>query len=125
MKTPDFISSPAIKGREAKYDVVEIDVGLALESWKDSLFSFEWLTKGGTIRNPEDLPLREHEKQKIVEKNLTEGQSLERPVLGIGLMDNIEIGAGKAVFLTLAAQGHTHIPVHISKSNAQEFEAFL
>lgn len=126
MKTKNihFTDSPAIKGREAKYDVIEIDPRLALKSWKKSLFSFEWLTKDGAIREAEDLPLREHEKRKIVEKRLSEGQSLERPVLGIGLMDNIEIGAGKAVFLTLAAQGHTRIPVHISKADIKEFKAF-
>lgn len=123
-KNIHFTDSPAIKGREAKYEVVEIDTRLALKSWKNSLFSFEWLTREGAIRDAEDLPLREYEKRKIVEKQLSEGQSLERPVLGIGLMDNIEIGAGRAVFLTLAAQGHARIPVHISKANIKEFKAF-
>ena len=59
-----------------------------------------------------------------VEAALKSGRPIERPVLGIGIMDNVEIGAGKAVFLTLAAAGHKQIEVHIPSGNRDEFSPF-
>lgn len=108
-----------------KYVTVTVDARAVLESWKGSLFSFEWLDASGGIRTPDDMPIREREKRLDVERHLKAGEPLERPILGIGIMDNIEIGAGKAVFLTLAAMGHKTIPVAVPKSCAKEFKPFL
>jgi hypothetical protein len=40
-------------------------------------------------------------------------------------MENVEIGAGRAVFLTLAALGAKKLPVHIPKTHEDEFSPFL
>lgn len=50
---------------------------------------------------------------------------LERPVLGIGIMDNIEIGSGRDLFLCLAARGAISVPVHIPKSHEHDFRIFI
>ena len=125
LSTLSFTDSPSIKGREDRYVVVRVQADKALKSWQKSLFSFEWLTPDGKIRPIEELPLREHERRLEAENALKSGHAMERPVLGIGLMDNIEIGAGKAVFMTLAASGITAIEVHVPVSNQKEFKAFL
>jgi hypothetical protein len=117
--------NPAIRGKEERYLTVRVDSARILKSWRQSLFSFEWLTPDGDIRATDDLPMREHEKRLEVEKALKAGQALERPVLGIGLMDNVEIGSGRAVFLTLSALGHKVIEVHIPVSNKADFKLFL
>src|SRR5690606_17467213 len=97
-----MIDNAGIKGREDRYTVVRVDTAKTLKSWQSSLFSFEWLTPDGAIRATDDLPLRERDRRIEAEKALKGGASLERPILGIGIMDNVEIGAGRAVFLTLA-----------------------
>ena len=125
MDTLQMTNSPAIAGRESKYMMVRVDTAAVLKSWQKSLFSFEWLTPDGKIRKIDDLPMREHEKRREVEVALKKGQPLERPVLGIGIMDNVEIGAGRAIFLTLAAIGHKQIEVHIPTGNRDEFSAFI
>lgn len=108
-----------------KYMIVRVDTLAVLKSWKASLFSFEWLTPEGAIRSPDEMPVREREKRLEVEKSLQAGAALDMPILGIGLLDNIEIGSGRAVFLTLASMGHTAIPVAITKANEKDFKKFL
>jgi hypothetical protein len=120
-----FKDNPALKGREDRYETVSVDAAKALKSWKTSLFSFEWLTPEGKIREADDLPLKERDKRLKTEENIKNGKALDRPVLGIGLMDNLEIGAGRDVFLTLCALGHPAITVHIPKSSAKDFKQFL
>ena len=120
-----FTDSNSIRGREDRYTVVRVDAGAVIKSWKDSLFSFEWLDQNGAIRALDDLPMHERDKRLKVEKHLSDGDALPRPVLGIGVMDNVEIGAGRDVFLTLAASGAREIEVHIPKSAMSEFKPFL
>lgn len=127
MATAEFtlINNPSVAGREDRYKVIRVDAAKTLKSWKQSLYSFEWLTSEGQIRASDDLPLQERQKRVEIESSLKKGSPIERPVLGIGVMDNIEIGAGRAAFLTLAAQGHKVIEVHIPKANEDDFRPFL
>lgn len=120
-----LINNPSIQGREDRYRLVRVDTAKTLKSWQKSLYSFEWLLPDGTIRPFADLPMKEHEKRAEIEAFLEKGSPIERPVLGIGIMDNIEIGAGRAVFLTLAANGHKMIEVHIPAGNDADFRPFL
>lgn len=122
---PDFIESGAVKGREERYVTLNVDVTKTLASWRASLYAFEWLTEEGVIRALDQLEAAEAEKRRRVEAALANGGALEKPVLGIGMLDNVEIGAGRAVFLTLAARGAQSLPVHIPKSQREEFSAFL
>ena len=120
-----FVDNPVVSGREDRYETVEIEVAPVLESWRLSLFSYEWVLPDGRIKDLAELPEGEQEKRRIVEESLKTGQAFEKPILGIGLLENVEIGSGKAVFLTLAAHGAKTLPVHIPKSNRKEFAAFL
>ena len=60
-----------------------------------------------------------------VENNFKVNKPIEKPVLGIGLLENIEIGIGRHVFLTAAHLGYKKIPVHIPKSHADDFLPFI
>lgn len=120
-----FTDNASLKGREDRYAVVRVDTVAILKSWRGSLFSFEWLTPEGQVRILDDLPLHERDKRLKVEKLLANGQPLERPVLGIGILDNVEIGAGRDVFLTLASKGTKDLEVHIPRSAEKDFKPFL
>ena len=58
-------------------------------------------------------------------KKLKANEPLEYAVLGLGLNDNVEIGAGRAVFLTLVAEGYRRLPVYIPKSCLEDFKSYL
>jgi hypothetical protein len=119
------MENPALKGREANYVSISVDSPKVLSSWRESLFSFEWLHPDGRIKKPAELSETERAKRETVEKKLSSNQPIEKPVLGIGIMDNVEIGIGRAEFLTLAANGIRKIDVHIPKSNQGDFKPFL
>lgn len=125
MINSDFIDNSSVKGREDRYLIVKVRAKDVLKSWRKSLFSFEWLTPEGNIRSLDELPLHERDKRLKIEKYLSHGEKLERPVLGIGMLENVEIGAGRDVFLTLASHGVSEIEVHIPASNKSDFKSFL
>lgn len=122
---PDFITNPVISGRDDKYTTINIKVEAVLESWRMSLFSYEWILPDGRIRAEGELSESERPKRHAVEENLKSKAPLEMPILGIGLLENVEIGSGRATFLTLAAHGCKTMPVHVPKSNIKEFAPFL
>lgn len=119
-----FIDNPVVNGREDRYATIEIKVESVLESWRMSLFSYEWVLPDGRIRDLSELPPAEQPKRAAVEEHLKRKAPLEKPILGIGLLENVEIGSGRATFLTLAAHGCKTLPVHIPKSNIKEFARF-
>lgn len=117
----NLVDNPAISGREDKYQTIEVDMKAILKSWKISLFSFEWLTPDGQIRKPSELPAQEKDKYENILSAYSKGDQLERPILGIGVMDNVEIGSRRDVLLTLAAQGVDRLQVHVQKQNLEDF----
>jgi hypothetical protein len=120
-----YIDNKIIKDKEDKYLNVYVSASDVLKSWKESIYSFEWLKPDGGIKPIETLPDNEQEKRKIIEGDLQSNKALETPILGIGLMENIEIGSGRAVFLTLCDTGEQSIRVHIPKSNEVDFTKFI
>jgi hypothetical protein len=120
-----YIDNKIIKDKEDKYLNVYVCAHDVLKSWKESIYSFEWLKPDGGIKPIETLPESEQEKRKIIEDNLQSSKALETPILGIGLMENVEIGSGRAVFLTLCDTGEKSIRVHIPKSNEVDFTKFI
>jgi hypothetical protein len=121
----EFTDNSAAASRPDYYLCVEVNVEAVLKSWKSSLYSFEWLRPDGAIKTPEELTELEREKRTAVEKLLHSGGTIEKPILGIGMLDNIEIGSGRAQFLTLAALGLKTMPVHIPLSNQKDFKKFI
>ena len=120
-----FKDNPALKGREEKFVTLEIKVAPVLASWQESIFAHEWLTPDGQIKKMSDMADKVQARRAEVEKIINGSDPLDRPVLGIGILDNVEIGSGKDLFLSLAALGMTTIPVHIPKSHEQDFRIFI
>lgn len=113
------------KAADGQYLEITVNSSKVLESWRVSLFSFEWLDQGGNIKPLEGLPEKEQVKRRAVETALERGEAIAKPVLGIGIQDNVEIGSGRAEFLTLAARGLREIPVYIRKGSEKDFKPFL
>ena len=120
-----LIDNSSIKGREDKYRIIEVNLKTVIEGWKISLFSFEWLLPDGSIRAETELPETERHKFQTVLAKYQAGEELERPVLGIGIMDNIEIGSRRDVLLTLATQGIETLEVHVPVANQDDFNPYL
>ena len=95
------------------------------ESWRISLYSFEWLHPDGKIKTFDELPGREADKRRAADQALDKGEAVEKPVMGLGVMDNVEIGSGRALFLCLYDRGVKTMPVHIPKASLDDFKEFM
>ena len=119
-----FTNHTSASYSSAKYKTIIVNVEKTVHSWKQSLFSYEWLNKDGTFKEIENLTQKDQERRRQILDNIKNGQALETPILGMGILDNVEIGVGRAVFLTLAIMGATEIPVHVPVSQADFFDKF-
>lgn len=120
-----YHDNPAIAGREDKFTTCDVKVELVLASWRESLFAHEWLNSEGRVKSVTELSDSLAEKRKNIEKMLQGNKACPRPVLGIGILDNVEIGAAKDVFMILAALGEKNISVHIPTSQIKDFRVFI
>lgn len=125
VSAPEFIENTALAGRGSHYLNVDVNVAKVLASWKSSLFAYEWLHRDGRFKNSNELSAVEQTKRRAVEDRVTRAEPHQKPILGIGIMDNIEIGSGRATFLTLAALGAKTIAVHIPATHQEEFKRYL
>jgi len=120
-----FTDSKAARAKPDFYKEIKVNVHAVLTSWQLSIFSYEWMEKNTSIKAIENLKETDQAKRQSIEAAMQNQTPLEKPVLGIGIQDNIEIGSGKAVLCTLAASGITEMPVHIPKSNEADFQDFI
>ena len=107
------------------YSEITLDTQKVLQSWALSVMSLEWLDQKGHIKPFDDLKPVKQEKRLAIEEALKNGAEIQKPILGIGLYDNVEIGSGRAEFLTLAVHGFDVIPVHVRTSQLEHFQTFL
>ena len=122
---PQFCDHPIAVKAPDDYLEVSVMVERVLESWRDSILSFEFLNKDGELRSDRELSPKNKEKRQSVDVKLRDKHAIEKPILGIGLMDNIEIGSGRDIFMALAVQGVTTMPVHIRRKQASEFDKYI
>ncbi len=123
--TITFEENPSVKLRNQPYETIEVDLEKVLKSWKASLYSFEWLDQDGKIKPVAELKEADQERRRQIEARIEKGMPLEIPILGIGMLDNVEIGVGKAVLLTAAALGTKTMPVHVASVHLDDFKAYI
>lgn len=118
-----FDDNVTIANRQSVYETIIVDVPKTVDSWKTSLFSYEWMVKD-TFKSVEQLSSKDRERRLEIEQRIRDKKPLQTPILGMGVLDNVEIGAERAVFLTLAIHGAKKMPVHIPVSQRDFFKKF-
>ena len=114
-----------LKDRADKFTILQVDLSKIVKDWKKSLYSSEWLLPDGAVRPPEKLTTEYRHQYNNVEQVYQLSGTLERPILGLGMMDNVEIGSRKEVLLTLARLGVETMDVHVPKSCLEDFKKFM
>ncbi len=122
-----FIPEPDLKNDEKSFITFTIDIQKVIKSFRHSVFSYEWMhTATGSLKSLDELGSKQKNERIEIENMIKNGHPIPQPILGIGLMDHIEIGTGKAIIMTLAAHGFNEMPVHIPISmfgSMHEFSA--
>lgn len=120
--TIDFIDNSAAT---EQFICIHINATAILPSWRDSMLAQDWLTPDGKLKPAQALSPNAQAQRREIEEALDQGKPIMKPILGIGIMDNVEIGSGRATLTTLLSQGVTVIPVHIHQSNEKEFAPYM
>ncbi|MBU6234256.1 MAG: hypothetical protein KGQ41_00280 [Alphaproteobacteria bacterium] len=121
---PVFVDNSVAAQRPDQYVELTVDARKVLADWKSSLLAHELLDSNGMVKGDDHLSESRLEKRDAVRSRLAAQQPLEKPILGIGIFDNIEIGSGSDILATLVMEGVTHLPVHIRKAQARDFDPF-
>lgn len=104
---------------------VTIQCEAIIKSYKQSVFSYEWLNADGAIKEPESVTEAEQQKYKIANTKIQQGETLEKPILGVGMLDNVEIGSGRALLIALVRNKIQTADVHIPIADLDFFKEFI
>ena len=116
-----FITNSAILPRRMEYQDMRLAISDILVSWRQSLLAHKWLDSEGVLLPKDNLAERQRRQREHIELLIAEAQPLPAPVLGIGMFEHIEIGAGRDIVLTLAAHEVETIPVHVPLVHIEDF----
>ena len=96
-----------------------------LKAWATSIFAHEILTDGGEIKPQKAMQEATLEKFIAATDAFKKGESQPKPIIGVGIMDNIEIGIGREIIAAAKDFGIDTLPVHMRKAQAAEIEKML
>ena len=105
---------------EAVYSPAQI-----LKAWQASLFAHELLTPEGNIKDQKSMHNATLEKFISALDSIKHEEDLPKPIIGIGIMDNIEIGIGREIVAAALSQGIESIPVHMRKAQANDIQKLM
>ena len=95
------------------------------DAWKSSMFSHELIAKDGTIMGENTLKGASLQKYISAYEALKRDEAVEKPVLGIGLFDGIEIGIGREIIAAAYHLNISDLPIHVRTAQAEEIMALF
>lgn len=96
-----------------------------LQAWRSSMFAHELIARDGRIKNEQDLEGQSLEKYLTAFEALKRGEPIEKPLLGIGIYDGVEIGIGREIIAAAFHLDIPNVPIHVRKAQCDEVQACL
>jgi hypothetical protein len=113
--------------RQAPNDYVEMSLApdKIMVAWSTSLYSYELLNKDGSIKRTDEMVDETLQRYVDAEEKLKRGEAVPKPIIGIGIMEGIEIGIGRELVAAAKALGVHEMPVHVRKAQADEIKSYF
>lgn len=118
-----WVSCKGAQDNPDKYIVMQLDLQKTIESWAMSIVAHEWL-KSGTFKPHEDLQDHLQGEWTTILESAKATKTFVRPILGIGVLDNVEVGTNRAVLSVANHLDLGSIEVMIPRSMVNLFEEF-
>jgi|GEM_PF-3608030 len=122
---PEFHDHNMVAQSPKDYDKKMLSPHKILHLWSSSMFSYELLDKNKQVKAVEDMKPDTQQKYKQVIDAIQSSQSIEIPIIGIGMIDGIEIGLGRESIAACDVLGIDTIPVYVRQSQKDEIEVLL
>lgn len=122
---PQFFDHEIVQKSPDDYVELVINPVDLLNAWSLSMFAHELLNKDGTVKSQSDLSDQTLEKYVTAVEMIKRAEPLSKPVIGIGIMDGIEIGIGREIIAACAAMKTPSIPFNVRKAQASDVKKLL
>ena len=122
---PQFYDHEVVQKTPQDYSEMNISPEKILNSWQSSMFACEILDKSGKVKPESDMAPETLKKYLDAMEMIKRGEDIPKPILGIGLMDNIEIGIGREIIAAAANLSLPNIPLHIRNAQAEDIQKAL
>lgn len=122
---PQFYDHEVVQKTPEDYREMNISPEKVLTCWQSSMFACEILDKSGKVKPEGDMAPETLKKYLDAVEMIKRSESIPKPILGIGLMDNIEIGIGREIIAAAANLNLSNIPLHIRNAQADDIEKVL
>lgn len=116
---------PSVSANPEAYGNATLNIAAALPSWSQSLIAYKWLDSTGIPKDPGALADEQATQRADILAILERGDALPKPIIGLGMFDNLEVGSGAGIVATLAALGEVTIPVHVRRAQEKGLKKFL
>lgn len=120
-----FSNHEVVNTSPEKYIEMSVAPSILIKAWAQSMFSYELLTKDGNLKPQNQLKPHTIEKLAAAKNIFVQGGEIIKPVIGVGIMDNIEIGIGCEIVVAAYDVGITEMPVHARVQQLDEVQKLL
>jgi hypothetical protein len=96
-----------------------------LDAWSLSIFAHELLNKDGSVKEKTDMVEPTLGKYIDALEMLKRGEDVAKPVIGIGIMDGVEIGIGREIIAASYILKLPKIAFHVRQAQADEIKKLL
>lgn len=119
-----WVSCKGAQDNPEKYAGMELDLSKVIDSWGMSIVAHEWLQKG-SFKAHADLQDHLQEEWTEVLEIAKSSNTMTRPILGIGVLDNVEVGTNRAVLSVADHLGLSSIEVLVPKAMTDIFKEWM
>lgn len=121
----DFYNHEIINKDPDKYCEILLPPESILSAWSHSLNCYDYLDKAGHIKAEETMDSQSLKKFLSAFDCFKRGEPTAKPVIGIGIMDTVEIGIGAEIIVAATAFKYPLLPVHVRKAQESDLRKIL
>jgi len=122
---PKFCDHAVVMASPDDYVEMTCNPNDILGAWSLSMFAHELLNKDGSVKLDKDMVEPTLGKYIDAVETLKRGENIAKPVIGIGIMDGVEIGIGREIIAACSILDVDKIPFYVRKAQADEIKQML
>jgi hypothetical protein len=120
-----FYDHEVVQRAPDEYIEMTFNPALILKAWALSMFAHEILTHEGDIRDEKNMNEATLAKFLQAQDAFKKGEKIPKPIIGVGIMDNIEIGIGRETVAAALALNIRELPIHTRQGQAEEVKSLI
>lgn len=125
MTEPVFYDHEIVQKSPSDYGEMTVSPAIILQAWSHSMFAHEILDPNGNVKPDDALAEATLDLLLRAQDALKRGEPIAKPVLGVGIMDNVEIGIGREIVAAAYRLEIPSLPVHVRQGQLVDIQTLL